>query len=62
MLGILIFLELIVALAAVVLWVRFLRPTQVVWERRTRLIAAVLMSAAAIGFLFVVADYGGAFG
>ncbi len=62
MLGLLIFLEVVFALAAIVLWWRFLRPTEVVWQRRIRLIAAVLMSAAAIGFLFVVADYGGAFG
>ena len=62
MLGFLIFVDLILALAAVVLWLRFLRPTQVVWQRRSRLMAAVLLSVTAIGFLFVVAAYAGTFG
>ena len=62
MLGFLIFVDLILALAAVVLWLRFIRPTQVVWQRRSRLMAAVLLSVTAIGFLFVVATYAGTFG
>ena len=62
MLILLIFVELVLILAAVVLWLRFLRPTEVVWQRRNRLIAALLLSATAIGLLFVVASYAGAFG
>jgi len=62
MLGFLIFVELVLVLGAVVVWLRFLRPTQVVWQRRNLLIAAVLLSLTAIGFLFVVASYAGAFG
>jgi hypothetical protein len=62
MLGFLIFVELVFVLGAVVVWLRFLRPTQVVWQRRNLLIAAVLLSLTAIGFLFVVASYAGAFG
>jgi hypothetical protein len=62
MLGLLIFVELVLILAAVVLWLRFLRPTEVVWQRRNRLIAAALLSVTAIGFLFVLASYAGAFG
>jgi hypothetical protein len=62
MLGFLIFVELVLVLGAVVVWLRFLRPTQVVWQRRNLLIGAVLLSLTAIGFLFVVASYAGAFG
>jgi len=62
MLGFLIFVELVLVLGAVVVWLRFIRPTQVVWQRRILLIAAVLWSLTAIGFLFVVASYAGAFG
>jgi hypothetical protein len=54
--------ELVLVLGAVVVWLRFLRPTQAVWQRRNLLIAAVLLSLTAIGFLFVVASYAGAFG
>ncbi len=48
-----------VTLLDVVLWLRFLRPTGVVWERRTRLIAAILGLVPPLIFLVVIAQFVG---
>lgn len=44
----------VLALGDVVLWLRYLRPTDVVWERRNRLIAASLGVIPPLLFVFIV--------
>jgi hypothetical protein len=54
MLGLFIFFAAALALGDVFLWLRYLRPTEVVWERRSRLIAAVLGAITPVFFLFLI--------
>lgn len=54
-----VFVVVITTLLDVVLWLRFLRPTPVVWERRSRLIAATIGVVPPLCFLPVVAQYVG---
>lgn len=58
------FLVVVAGLLAVgdaILWVRFLRPTAVVWERRNRLIAASLGVFAPLIFVVLIAQSAGIF-
>jgi hypothetical protein len=49
----------IATLVDIVLWLRFLRPTPVVWERRTKLIAAILGLVPPLIFLVVIGQFVG---
>lgn len=58
------FLVVVAGLLAVgdaILWMRFLRPTPVVWERRNRLIAASLGVFAPLIFVVLIAQSAGIF-
>ena len=61
MLGFFIFVAAIFTLLDVFLWLRFLRPTPVVWERRNRLIAAAIGLAPPLIFLALIAQSVGIF-
>jgi hypothetical protein len=51
----------ILTVADAILWVRFLRPTPVVWERRNRLIAASLGLVPPLIFIVLIAQSVGIF-
>jgi hypothetical protein len=61
MLRFLVVVAAILTVGDAILWLRFLRPTPVVWERRSRLIAASLGVFAPLIFLALIAQSVGIF-